>query len=588
MPTGAALTVLVALLAAERAAACSDDSDCIAPEICDFSSYTCSDPDAGAIAGCSTDADCVTPETCDLFSYTCSDPNADGGAVAGCSTDADCTGGDICDGGYCGPDTGTGGTPTGGGGDGGGGANVFCSTDSDCITPETCDASSSTCVDPNAGGGGDGGGGGGGGGAGSSCPAGQYYGETYYGVDLSQTAVGCIACVAGQYYGGGQQQNCIDCVANTYVDVTGSDEASDCIACPNNGVTRSRVRDPDGHMANQINAAGTASVDGCSGCEDGFSYRTTTHSCTACPFPDRCVAGHCTEGAQGDGCGVCQTTKPRHYALGQLCQPCPDSTPWLFIFGSIFVAAGITMVLYKVAEVHDSVIEDAEAVKDALSDTKSAVALASSFYQNRRAISIYISVTMPHFQLLSILVGLDLGWPDIIKKAARVVADFLSFDFGSATTPECAVQTEVPQTLFLYKFAATHCAFAAIVAILLVVAGVQSKRPGAGSFRRMLNTINAVSISSPLAYSFYDLTPCVVQVLTLSVVSLTKSALRAIDCTYNSDVALASITADRCGDYVKEAACDYINCAWESDDTDWGGMCFPVGEVNNGVAVAGE
>ena len=60
------------------------------------------------------------------------------------------------------------------------------------------------------------------------------------------------------------------------------------------------------------------------------------------------------------------------------------------------------------------------------------------------------------------------------------------------------------------------------------------------------------------------------QVLTLSVVSLTKSALRAIDCTNDqSDVILASITSDkRCGDYRNEAACDYINCAWESDDTE--------------------
>ena len=79
------------------------------------------------------------------------------------------------------------------------------------------------------------------------------------------------------------------------------------------------------------------------------------------------------------------------------------------------------------------------------------------------------------------------------------------------------------------------------------------------------------------------------QVLTLSVVSLTKSALRAIDCTYDSDVTLASITADRCRDYTTERTCDYINCAWESDDTDWGGMCYIVGEPGpGGVVVAGK
>ena len=54
------------------------------------------------------------------------------------------------------------------------------------------------------------------------------------------------------------------------------------------------------------------------------------------------------------------------------------------------------------------------------------------------------------------------------------MADFFSFDFGSPTTPECFVKTEDPQTLFLYKFAATHCGFVVIVVLLLVVAGVQS------------------------------------------------------------------------------------------------------------------
>lgn len=387
-----------------------------------------------------------------------------------------------------------------------GSGGSWCERDFDCNTPEICDVSVSSCYDPNASGGG-----GGDSGTGTNCPAGQYYGETYYGVDLSQTAAGCIACPAGQYYGGGQDHNCIDCVANTYVDVTGSDEASDCIACPNNGVTRSRLRDPDGHMAGQINAAGTSSVDGCSGCADGTSYREATHSCTACPFPNRCVAGSCTEGAQGDGCASCQTKMPRYYALGQLCQPCPDSTPWLFIVGAIFVAVGLTVVLYKVAEMHENLMEDAEVAKDALTDAKIVVAAGKTFYRHHRAISIYISISMPHFQLLSVLIDLDLGWPDIIKKAARVVADFFSFDFGSATTPECVVLTEDPQTLFLYKFAATHCTFAAIVVLLLIVAGVQSKRSGADSFRKMQNAINAVSIFvSSLVKSCWEVTSCVV------------------------------------------------------------------------------
>lgn len=336
----------------------------------------------------------------------------------------------------------------------------------------------------------------------NSCPAGKYYGETYSGSEMQHTAVGCIECAAGQYSDAPGQVGCIDCVANTYLDATGSDEASDCIACPSNGVTRSRARDPDGNMAGTINAAGTPSVDGCMGCADGTSYRNATHTCTPCPFPKRCVSGMCTEGAQGDGCGMCQTAAPRYYAMGQLCQPCPESTPWLFIIACTLVAASIVMLVYKVAEMHDNVLEGAgataEAAMDMKSDAKSALALASAIYSNRRWVSIFISVNMPHLQLLSTLIDLDLGWPDIVKKAARFVADIFAFDFGSPTTPECFVTTDDPQTLFLYKFAATHCGFVIIVVLLLVIAGVQSKLSGAASWRKMMNTINAVSIDVAL------------------------------------------------------------------------------------------
>jgi hypothetical protein len=49
------------------------------------------------------------------------------------------------------------------------------------------------------------------------------------------------------------------------------------------------------------------------------------------------------------------------------------------------------------------------------------------------------------------------------------------------------------------QFAATHCAFAAIVIVLLLVACVQSKISSKeGSYRRTINTINAVSTRSLL------------------------------------------------------------------------------------------
>ena len=51
------------------------------------------------------------------------------------------------------------------------------------------------------------------------------------------------------------------------------------------------------------------------------------------------------------------------------------------------------------------------------------------------------------------------------------------------------------------QFAATHCAFAAIVIVLLLVACVQSKISSKeGSYRRTINTINAVSTRSLLLF----------------------------------------------------------------------------------------
>ena len=64
----------------------------------------------------------------------------------------------------------------------------------------------------------------------------------------------------------------------------------------------------------------------------------------------------------------------------------------------------------------------------------------------------------------------------------------------------------------MYKFAATHCAFAVTILVLLVVAYNQgTMADGASSLRHTMNTINAV--------------------LTLSMVALTKSCLKVLDCT---------------------------------------------------------
>jgi hypothetical protein len=102
----------------------------------------------------------------------------------------------------------------------------------------------------------------------------------------------------------------------------------------------------------------------------------------------------------------------------------------------------------------------------------------------------------------------------------------------------------------MLQFAATHCAFAAIVIVLLLVACVQSKTSSKeGSYRRTINAINVVSTRSLLLFWLMgsnDLTVqgrLLLQVLTLSMVSLTKSCLHAIDCTEDAELGHATLDA---------------------------------------------
>ena len=249
----------------------------------------------------------------------------------------------------------------------------------------------------------------------------------------------------------------------------------------------------------------------------------------------------------GDGCATCQTEPTRWYAFGQLCHQCPESTPWLFISTTIVVTVLLILVLYKAAQARDDLITDATGANDKVSGAKSVMALASSIFKLSNCnpanlyktlrefttavftlsrlsnMSIYLRIVLPHWQLLATLIELDLRWPEFVKEVGRYVAQLFSFDFGTAITPECSVTSSDPQTLFLYKFAAMHCAFGAMVALLRAVACVQVKTSDDGSYRRTVNTINAV--------------------FTLSMVSLTKSCLKAVVCTYDADLRIDYLDA---------------------------------------------
>eukprot|EP01045_Picozoa_sp_COSAG04_P008741 COSAG04_NODE_491_length_13463_cov_5.877432_12_plen_215_part_00 len=134
----------------------------------------------------------------------------------------------------------------------------------------------------------------------------------------------------------------------------------------------------------------------CLQCEDVTSYRNTTRTCTVCPFPSRCRRGACAPGATGDGCATCQLTPPRHFQVGQDCEPCPTSPPWLFILATVVVAVLIIAVVYKAAEVREDLAADVSTARGKATDAQKAIALGSSISN----LSIYIGIVMPHLQIL--------------------------------------------------------------------------------------------------------------------------------------------------------------------------------------------
>jgi hypothetical protein len=177
-----------------------------------------------------------------------------------------------------------------------------------------------------------------------------------------------------------------------YVSHDGQSTATACEPCPNDGRPYGATDDDEG-----------AELRGpqCTACDDGTTAVLVgdfTGTCTACPFPSRCLAGLCTTGSEGDGCALCQLYPTRYFQMGQDCEPCPTSVPWLLIVTAIIVAVAIVAVVFKAAEVSDveDAVEKGAAVAEVVSDGKTVAALGSSMSN----LSIHIGIIMPHIQLL--------------------------------------------------------------------------------------------------------------------------------------------------------------------------------------------
>ena len=228
----------------------------------------------------------------------------------------------------------------------------------------------------------------------------------------------------------------------------------------------------------------------CERCADRTYYRNATQTCTSCPYPSRCVGGACVAGATGDACASCQLTEPRYFQVGSSCRPCPDSPAIAFIIATVVVAVLIIVAVHKATDVviADDVAtsnehaeatnakadvdgEDESKVKSkwyhktatgSVSDAhRSAAAASRGVYDAQQAaalaysissLSIYISITMPHWQLLGtcqtqrspvarqlerpltrqwcagIIIDLDLSWPGFLQSVAAWVLDFFSLD----------------------------------------------------------------------------------------------------------------------------------------------------------------
>jgi hypothetical protein len=288
--------------------------------------------------------------------------------------------------------------------------------------------------------------------------------------------------------------DCIACAAGRYVDTTGSDQASDCIWCDPGrfGAGGSPTSQCTGDCAagrySELRYSGDAEdavVEGTSGCIDcgadayadaagsatctpcpagtssaadsGTSCGTciatvgeqlwidnataTAGVCTVCPKPSRCANSVCVGNSKGRGCTDCDAG---YFSGGAKCYKCPEGGAQT-IQSIVAVVATLAIVswIWKLAEARiaesgedsdaeDSVMDKVKEVKEAVSDKKGKVELATKATTAVATLSntaVVSSIALPTLVQISFTISLPaFPFPDILKEFAVWIAAAFSFD----------------------------------------------------------------------------------------------------------------------------------------------------------------
>ena len=173
--------------------------------------------------------------------------------------------------------------------------------------------------------------------------------------------------------------------------------------------------------------------EGCSACPTGFDSHAGSESCQACPVPSRCTPERCThvEGALVcvEGATVCDSLAGvRNIAFCSVCEfgrfpfrnkclECPSAP------GSVLLAVWIVCVVAAACLILFLIWKMSAEVDD-----------ANSQYGH---LSIMMSVLIPHLQMSTWLLGLDLNWPDFISTIAKWLGDIFFIDIANLATIDC-------------------------------------------------------------------------------------------------------------------------------------------------------
>jgi hypothetical protein len=239
--------------------------------------------------------------------------------------------------------------------------------------------------------------------------------------------------------------------------------------------------------------------------------------CITCPSVERCHAGVCTiqSKSQGVGCARCVDG---YFDMGEYCDECPTQ----IIFRYVMVLVGFILVLAIVWTISDA---SADQFQGHAEDGHDVAALTREANQTVMRISnnaTVCSIALPNLFHISIVFSIpQFPLPNMLKDIMKWVAASISLDFGSVGSTECSVAKGNGSAItsglafFHVKLVLTNVVFIALCACLTVPEMTTCCRR---SKRRTRHAINARTA-----------------MYTLALPSLTRSWVKAMDCTKSPD-----------------------------------------------------